>query len=74
MKNLLNKINKEIIEKQKWYYVCGCDACHWEAYDLFLFYFFKDWDVENPKWKFCWRKDKCFRFITLTILTLVLGQ
>jgi hypothetical protein len=32
------------------YNCCGCDACHWEAYDFGLFYFYKDWDVENPHW------------------------
>ena len=31
---------------------CGCDACHWDAWDFKFFYFFKDWDVDNPKWKF----------------------
>lgn len=36
------------------YTACGCDACRWEAIDLKYCYWFKDWDVENPSWKFYW--------------------
>lgn len=34
--------------------VCGCDACHWIAYDFFFFYIFVDYDVEPPKKTFHW--------------------
>lgn len=45
--------------KRDFYEACGCDACHWEAYNfLWFFYFFKDWDVEKPKWKFGIHKNK----------------
>ena len=37
------------------YNPCGCDACHFEAYDFKYFYWYKDWDVENPKWVFSFR-------------------
>ena len=43
---------KSILRSILQYEACGCDACHWEAYDFKYFYWFKDWDVENPKLKF----------------------
>lgn len=43
---------------KKIYNCCGCDACRWEAYNFYFFYWFKDWDVENPVWKFNWRKKQ----------------
>ena len=46
-----------MIFKFPFYDACGCDACHYEAYNFYFFYFFKDWDIENPKWKFGWRKN-----------------
>ncbi len=39
------------------YNACGCDACHFEAYDFKYFYWYKDWDVKNPKWVFSFRKQ-----------------
>ena len=38
--------------KRHFYETCGCDACHWEAYNFIIFYLYKDWDAENPKWVF----------------------
>jgi hypothetical protein len=41
---------------RQFYDVCGCDACHWEVYNFGIFYLFKNWDVEKPKWVFGIRK------------------
>lgn len=51
MKNIIWKI----IDKLNIYEYCGCDACHWEAWDFRLFYWVKDWDERKPKWVFVLR-------------------
>jgi len=56
IKELLLKIHFYMF-KLPFYDSCGCDACHWEVIDFKLFYWVKDWDIKNPKWKFTWRKN-----------------